>query len=205
MYYIIENCMQFASPTERGTRLDLIVALSFLLEPQEIDPLSSLFKNSKIKIPDWWKNKKQNPFKIILPDFKSGPDTAILNDDILVFTGQKLSSTKTSVPTKEAESNFKKTDFINFYSEKTENHKQSIILDKMKQKKVKGIIRIHFIFPTGAKPRSSEPYFKPGIRVPTNKLLNIEEIIIDIDKSNLKDSKIFREENANLLLKYILK
>eukprot|EP01080_Neovahlkampfia_damariscottae_P013172 gene13172-9351_t len=40
MYYIIENCMHLASPSERGTRLNHIIALSFLLEPQEIDPLS---------------------------------------------------------------------------------------------------------------------------------------------------------------------
>jgi hypothetical protein len=211
------------SPQEMGNKLDHIIGLSFLLEPQTNFPFSLFGEN---EIPDWL-NKNNNPFEIkkisiaklyfeffqdkweqsrlIVPDHKSGPDLAILGE-ILIFFGNKFSSIG-NVKSSEVLDNFKKTDLNNFYSEVTEDQdrlakvqlKQESIKKCVKNHNVKGIIRIHVILPSKAKSSTQGKDFIAGVRM-VKKKLEIDELIVDVDNSNL--SAILGEKNANLILNF---
>jgi hypothetical protein len=214
------------SPQEMGNKLDHIIGLSFLLEPQTNFPFSLFPEN---KIPDWLK-KSNNPFEIkkisieklylefsqdkweqsrlIIPDHKSGPDLAILGE-ILIFFGNKFSSIG-NVNSSEVLNNFNKTNFNNFYSEVTKDQdklakikfKQESIQNSVKTHKVKGIIRIHIVLPSKAKSKNQGKDFIAGVRMVKN-MQKIDELIVDVDNSNL--SAILGEKNATLILNFTSK
>jgi hypothetical protein len=224
IYFIIENCFHDVSSQEMENKLDHIIGLSFLLEPQTNFPFSLFPEN---EIPDWL-IKNNNPFlikkisnaklhfefsqdkweqsRLIVPDHESGvPDLAILGE-ILIFFGNKFSSIG-NVKSSEVLNNFKKTDFNNFYSEVTKDQdrfaniqlKQESIQKCIKNHNVKGIIRVHVVLPSKAKSLSQGEDFIAGVRMVKN-ILEIDELIVDVDKSNL--SAILGEKNANLILNF---
>jgi hypothetical protein len=210
-----------------GNKLDHIIGLSFLLEPQTNFPFSLFPEN---EIPDWL-NEKNNPFKIkkisnsklhfefsqdkweqsrlIVPDHESGPDLAILGE-ILIFFGNKFSSIG-NVKSSEVLNNFKKTDLNNFYFEVTKDQdrlakiqlEQELIQKCVENHNVKGIIRVHVVLPSKAKSQGEScKDFIPGVRIVKN-MLKIDDLIVDVDKSNL--SAILGEKNANLILSFTSK
>jgi hypothetical protein len=209
-----------------GNKLDHIIGLSFLLEPQTNFPFSLFPENA---IPDWL-NKNNNPFiiekisnakldsefsqdkwdqsRLIVPDHKSGPDLAILGE-ILIFFGNKFSSIG-NVKSIEVSNNFFKTDFNNFYSEVTKDQdrlskiqlKHELIQKCVQNHNIKGIIRVHVVLPRKAKSLSKGEDFVAGVRMVKN-ILKIDELIVDVDKSNL--SAILGEKNANLILNFTSK
>jgi hypothetical protein len=151
-----------------------------------------------------------NPKKWIIPSTMSGNDGLVLGK-ILILTGEKVSLESPSVPTDEVANNLKKTGLEGLYVHETRDQdkikkneaKRKTIIDAIRGNEIHGIIRIHFILPKAAKPNKKNEEknsFFGGIRVQRNGEFNVDEVIIDLDRTNLQESGIFSAQACEFLL-----
>jgi hypothetical protein len=148
-----------------------------------------------------------NPQKWILPSPSSGPDGVLLGD-IVVVTGENLSLSSKSVPTSEVQKNYRKSSVQGFYEHKTNckdkieanSRKRNLVIESFQKHKIKGGIRIHFILPGPASKTGNKLAFSRGIRVQFNDELKVEELIVDIDRTNIKDCNLFSTLACTFLL-----
>jgi hypothetical protein len=148
-----------------------------------------------------------NPRKWILPSPLSGPDGVLLGE-IVVTSGEKL-STNPSVSTAEVEKNYRKSSIQGLYEHNTKDKekidqntaKRNRILQSFQKKKIKGLLRIHLILPEPAtSEKNSDVVFSRGIRTQLNEELGVNEVIVDIDRTNIKDSNLFSTKACEFLL-----
>ena len=121
-----------------------------------------------------------------------------------------MSFQSSTVKTNLVEDNFQKTNIQGLYQHKTEDNdklklnqiKKDSIERNIKKREILGIIRIHIVLPKPAKAKTEEKknIFQSGIRIIKNEYFDVDEIIIDIDKSNLKESGIFPLKASEFLL-----
>jgi len=217
------------SSQEKGRYLDSLIPLSFILKESEKTLFNNLYINEG-NIPSWWNSEIDKIFNIekisfkkmdeafkeewnekewIIPSTSSGNDGGIIGK-IIILTGEKMSFQSSTVKTNLVEDNFQKTNIQGLYQHKTEDNdklklnqiKKDSIERNIKKREILGIIRIHIVLPKPAKAKTEEKknIFQSGIRIIKNEYFDVDEIIIDIDKSNLKESGIFPLKASEFLL-----
>jgi hypothetical protein len=90
-----------------------------------------------------------------------------------------------------------KDDMFNILEDKEKINKKisTLILDKIKNKEIEKVYRIHIVLPNSNQ-------FIEGISNKKHKYIDLEfeETIININKNNIKDSNLFSEKSCDLLL-----
>ena len=143
---------------------------------------------------------------VLMPEKESGPDVVYLGCGLLwLISNKRTDLIDSKVSAEQGDKSYKTTDLNKLFTKKKGEESEGfksvkdeilkIITTLFRQKKILGIIRIHFILPT-----SNSSLFQLGIRQNNCNLsfndqeFSIPEIIIDIDNSNIQASGFFQQD-----------